>query len=790
MVRHFLKITLRNIRKSGGISLLNILGLSIGLGSFLVIVLYLFQENSYEQGFTDNDRIYRVEEEFMSMGRVATSSPNLPFRLQDIALVEQQSRVSYLGRKAKVKIEEDYHSVDRLFSGDSSFFKLFDYEFVAGDPNQALTQPDQAVLNEETAMKLFGSLDVIGKTITSLDFGPYTVVGLVKNGVYKSHLDFGMMISERPVKYNQGAWFGIGGYSYVKLTQGSTQSDFHKALDEFTQRDVYPMMNPSKSVPFDEWLVGANKIRFISKPINDIYLSSNAQFEIGVNGDKQSRMTLTIISIFILIVASINFMNLTTAKSSQRTKEIGMRKVLGASKRTLVQYFLGEAIIITLFASIIGAGISELLIRLINQSLEGVINVSLVTYPILGVYLLLFVLFLGLFSGLYPAFFLSSAKMIPLLKGMKLGRVLNLRSAKVLRNGLVVLQFVISSTLIVSSILVYGQLKHLKNMDLGFDDKQVIVIKNMHALRDSKYAMRTELLRLPEVKQASFAHRLPGDGRSATTSTMLDSETSFTLSHFMTDEYLDETLGLKLIEGSWFEPGQVQHDSVIVINNTAARALGFDEPVGKIFGNYWTIKGVVEDFYFEGLKDAVGPAMFMYTPERHSDLAVKLNSLISIDKLSDMWNKFTELPFEYYYLDQNFENKLLKERQNAAAVLTFTGLAVLISCLGLFGLAAFTADQRLHEFGIRKVLGASVADIVKIFSFDFMKLVGIAFMISIPISIWGVNLWLESFANHISIGAGAFILAGILAIGIAFTTILFQSVKTGRLNPVDTIGNE
>lgn len=791
MLFNYLKTLVRSFRRHPLLSTLNVLGLSIGIGSFLVITLYLFQENSYEKGFADSDRIYRIEEQFLSMGDVASTSTNLPFALQNIAQVARQTRVGYMGEETKLIVDGIHHTIKRMFAGDSTFFRLFDYEFVVGNASEALTQPNQSVLNQETAIQLFGTTDVVGRTVNSPDFGPLTVVGVIKTKVLKSHLDFGLMITQQSGEYKPNAWFGIGGYSYVKLSKGVSEADFQTQLDEFTEKDVYPVIHPSQTIPFEEWIESPNKVRFVSKPVRDIYLSSKAQFEIGVNGDRQTRVTLSIIALFILLVASINFMNLTTAKSSQRTKEIGVRKVLGASKARLIRYFLGETLMITFIATLLGAGMSELFLRLINQSLNGVISISLMNHPILILYLIIFVFLLGILSGIYPAFFLASTNMIALLKGLKLTRVLNLDADKLLRNGLVVMQFTISSTLIIASIIVYKQLQHLSSMDLGFEKDQVVVVEHMFPLKESKYAFRNELLRLPEVSQASFTHRLPADGRSATTSTMLDSETTFTLSHFMTDEYLEETLNLKLIAGEWFDPEKTKYDSVIVINNAAAQALGYEDPIGKVFGKYWTILGVVEDFYFEGLREEIGPAMFMYTPERHNNLAIRFNTdLISIEEIEKVWSKFSANPFEYYYLDQNFEGQLAMEKQNANAVLIFTALAIFISCLGLFGLAAFTADQRLHEFGIRKVLGAKVRDIIQLFGYDFIKLIVLAFIISIPLSFYGIDLWLQGFANRTSISIWPFVLAGVLAIGIAMLTILFQSVKTGRLNPTDTLRNE
>lgn len=792
MLLNYLKTLVRSFRRHPLLSTLNVLGLSIGIGSFLVISLYLFQENAYEKGFADNERIYRIEEEFMSMGTVASTSSNLQFRLGDFPQVEAQTRLSNLGGNTKVIVDEQRFVINRAFTADSNYFKVFNYEFLVGNPETALSGKRGVVLSEKTARRLFGSIDVMGKTIKHPDFGPFDVVGVIKPNVLKSHLDFDILLTSIfPQKYVANGWYGIGGYSYVKLHNGVSIDQLNNQLRVLTENDVYPVIHPSKKLPFDEWVASTNKVSFVAKPIRDIYLKSNVQFEIYQNGDRQSRVTLSIIAIFILFVASINFMNLTTAKSSHRTKEIGVRKVLGASRSRLTTYFLTESILITLVSTLLGAGLSELFIRLINTYWNGDIVVSLATYPMLVGYLFLFVLGLGLISGIYPAFFLSSAKMIPLLKGMKLGRVLNLASAKTLRNSLVVLQFAISTTLIIGSIFINNQLRHLQGMDLGFNKDQVLVINNMPVLKDSKYAFRDELLRNSSIKQASFTHRLPADGTSATTSTMLDAETSFTLSHFMTDEYLDDVLDLKLIKGEWFDPAKQQHDSLVVLNKTAALALGLENPIGEVFGNYWTVVGVVEDFYYAGLRDEIEPAMFMYTPEQHNRLALQIDTKsISIPEIEEAWSSFTSEPLEYHYLDQNFEGQLQQEQQNASAVLVFTILAILISCLGLFGLAAFTADERLHEFGVRKVLGATVKDIVGHFGGGFLKLIIIAFLVSIPIAYYGVDLWLDGFANRASLAVWPFALAGGLAIMIGLGTICFQSIKTARLNPVETLRSE
>jgi putative ABC transport system permease protein len=558
------------------------------------------------------------------------------------------------------------------------------------------------------------------------------------------------------------------------------------------EKHAFPIVYQDKEdIAFEDWLQGDNKVRFYAKPIADIHLNSNLRFELDTNGDRQTMMILAIIGTFILIIAAINFMNLTTARASQRTKEIGVRKVLGSRKSSLVYQFLSESILITLLAAIIGAGLSELFLYLINQELGAVIGVSILSYPILMLYVLVGVLVLGVISGLYPAFYLSSVKMIPLLKGMQLSRVLNMNFAKLMRNGLVVLQFTLSTTLIIAAIFIYGQLKHLREMDLGFAKDQVFVIQNASTLKDNRKAFRNELLRLPMIQEAGYSFRLPADGSSNVTSTMLDKETSFSFEGFQIDENFQKAMGIELLEGKWFDTNSIYGDSLVVLNESAVKALGLKDPIGKSFDNYRVVIGVVKDFNYGNLRDEISPAMFWKSTEHQNKLAILVSPGNNpIQSITEVWSSFTNEKLELYPLDQNFANQLNTEKQTADAVLIFTVLAIIISSLGLIGLAAFTADQRLQEFGIRKVLGATVADIIKLFSFDFVKLIILAFIISIPIAIWGVSAWLQGFADRISLSAGAFVLAGIMAIGIAIITILFQSIKTGRLNPVDTLRNE
>lgn len=796
MISHYLKTSFRLAVKKPLLPLLNLFGLSLGVGCFMVISLYLYQEHSYEKEFADYERIYRVEENFLSMGQLAWTSGNMPHQLAEMPIVESQTRVGGFSGEFKVKAGNNDFSLKTVLRADSSFLKVFNYDLLLGNAQTALNGPNKIILSEATAVKMFGETDVIGETITHPDFGAFQVTAVLKKSDLKSHIDFDALASSEWDKYNPRSWFGIGGYSYVKLSSGNNLEDLNKALDRMTEENVYPVIyaNGLKSddpLSYKEWSQSANKVTFYAKPIRDIHLNSQLQFELGANGDKQTRVTLSIIGIFILVVAGINFMNLTTARASLRVKEIGVKKVLGARKAALVQQILVESLLFTVLAALIGAASSELFVWLINQKLGEVIGISVFTMPefLVGTFITLLVL--GLMAGIYPALYLSRAKMLPLLKGKMLGSILNMKSAGGVRNGLVVLQFVISSALIASSVVVYQQLNHLRKMNLGFAIDQVVLIKNAYELRDNKQAFKNELIKKPGINAASYTARVPVDGSNSTLSTMLDSETTLTFAQFFSDEDLHKALDLELLAGDWFDPNMEQYDSLVIVNEAAINAIGLEDPIGKVFGNYYRIRGVVKDFFWGNLREEVGPAVLFAAEKTQNKLAINLNTAsVNMQDIESLWSEFSAEAIDIEFLDQSFQDQILKEKQGIDAVLVFTVLAILIACLGLFGLAVFHADQRKHEFGIRRVLGANLNNLASLFSFQFIRLIAIAFLISIPLAIYGLQLWLNGFANRVELGVGVFVFAAIITLVISLFTLLFQSIKVARTNPVETLRNE
>ena len=791
MIRHFLKVAYRSLLRKGKMSLLNIVGLSLGIASTLVISLYVFQERSFEKGHERYTDIYRIEEHFLTMNRIAWSSANLQFSLDEVPEIEAWTRARKLTNQTLL-VDNKAIDLGRVLLADNRFFEIFNYPSLTGQQTEMLTGPGTAVISEALALKVFGSTDVAGQTLELKSKGEVVITAVIATPVTRSHLDFDLLLHFDKPEQLANNWYDIGGYTYIRAIPGATVEQLKARLDDLTEAKVFPQaFRPQADMTFEDWMSHENRIEFFARPIADIYLNSNLQFEIGAGGDAQMLVTLTLIAAFILLIAAINFMNLTTARSSGRTKEIGMRKVLGSKKYSLIWQFLFESLLVTFTAATIGAGLSEAMIFGINSYFGEVIGISLFSYIELLPLVFVGVILLGILAGLYPAFYLSSARVIPLLKGMKLSYVLNLNVAKLLRNGLVVTQFTLSTAMIIATLFIYQQLLYMQDKDLGFDDEQVMLITNMGDLGTNAEAFKNEVMQIPGVSSTSLSARLPGDQSQSVHSVMLDANNAITFQNFKADLDFVKTLGLQMKAGEWFTEDMYKADSIVVLNEAAVQALQLEEPVGAVIGNALKVIGVVEDFNFASVREEIGPAFLSYTDKGLRNMAVKLSvDKVPFEAIEAKWATLTNMPMESKMMEQNFEALMYKEEQSANTVLVFTVLAIIISCLGLLGLAAFTADQRLHEFGVRKVLGASVADIVRIFGADFLKLIGLAFLISVPLAGIGVGQWLQSYSYRISLSAEVFLLAGVLAICIAMATILFQSIKSGRLNPIDTLRSE
>lgn len=789
-----IKTAIRSFRSQPIIPTLNLFGLSLGIACFLTISLYIYQETTYETEFSDYDRIYRVEEKFMSMGELAWSSSNLAHKLPELPVVEQHTRVNAPG-EMQFSLNDQIFKVENVLLADNHFFQIFDYPFIAGNSAEALSGPGKIVLSEKIAQRLFGRSDVVGEKI-EMEEDLFMVSGVVRMNDLKSHLDFDAVAYQKVPSYVPQRWLGIGGYSYVKVIPSASKNQLQGQLNEMTERDVFSFLyrdglKSDAPMIYEEWTSAPNSVTFSAKLIREIYTNSNLQFELGANGDRQTRMTLSIIGIFVLVIALINFMNLSTSSASTRAKEVGVKKVLGAGKNRLIRQFLVQSVVFTLLAAVIGSGFSELFTRLINLKLGEVIGISLLDRPELILGLIALMLLLGVLAGAYPAFYLSSVKSIPLLKGKTVSQFLNVRSALIFRNSLVVFQFIISSALIAASIIVLQQMSYLQTLDLGYDKEQVIVISNAYELGDKQTAFRNDLMTLPAIAGVSATKRVPSDGSNSTLATVVDSDTPIQFGQFYADEHLAEVLGLELIEGEFFDAADRGNDSLVIINESAAQTIGLEDPIGKTFGANFKIKGIVKDFKFADVRAPIGPAVLFVSDDSHARTVLRINTGdFQIAEINELWKEYSEIPMEAQFLNDQYEKLLEKEKQATDAVLVFTILAILIAVLGLFGLATFSAEQRKHEFGIRRVLGASFQQIIGLFGLHFIKLIAIAFLISVPIAFYGLNEWLNGFADRIDISTAVFLLTGLLVILIAGLILLTQGIRASTVNPIQTLRDE
>ncbi len=792
MLKHSLIIALRNLRKGNSITILNIVGLTLGLACSMVIGLYVVQELSYEKGFSKSDRTYRVSTRFFGSYN-ATSSQNLASVLSEQPEFEVATKLSKVFN-GTVTLEGKSFIANNYYAIDSSFNNVFDYELLYGVRGAAFKNENSLILTTEEAERLFGRHDVVGEFLLVNDVKS-EVTGVLKPSFYKSHLEFRALQVRKTSPYDDFFWRVLGNHTYAVTYKNVNQEQVENRLDQIREDYLFPSL--SKMVTqntLEEWLENPTKGPDLSSQrIADIHLGPRKVRELAKGGNRNAVLAFAIIALFILVISCANFINLSTAKASERTKELGVKKVLGTSRRVLIIQILGESVLHTVFAGICALGLTELALTLMQSYFPDFITLSISQYPIMILVLIAAVVMVGVFAGMYPAWYLSSFKINALLKGQKIKGFSGANAAGWFRNILVLAQFTLSATLIIGAIFILRQIDHLQKMDLGFNDENVLVINNAFDLGERGAdipAFLNEIERLSFVENTATFFRIPGhqDGAVKTLQELSNGKELY-FDHIDGSSDLIEMLGIKLLYGRLMSDSLESDQDAIIINEAAAAHFEGSNVIGSKVGDRVVI-GVVEDFHFESLRTEVGPASIQIS-ENRIKIGIRMPlTQANISEVSDKWHTFQSKPLDYGTLSENYGGLLNKERQIGAAFTLFTVLAIIISCLGLFGLAAFAADQRLKEFGIRKVLGASVVDIVSVFSYDFMRIIGIAFLISIPLSIWGVNQWLQGFSDRISLSVGVFILAGVLAIGIAFVTILFQSIKTGKLNPVDTIKNE
>ena len=820
MLKNYFKIAIRNLMKNKVFSFINIFGLSIGLTCCMLIALYIVHELSYDSYHKNVDRLYQLGTTFIISGeqhRTAnTPAPMANAVQQEFPEIEKTTRLlsTFLDDEVLLrytssenKIKSFYES--KAFLADSTFFQLFSYNFKEGNPLTALSNPNSVVLSEEIAKKLFGNEPALNKIVhiscNTNGENDFIVTGVFIPSKIPSHIDARLFMSFRgggienfiKRRGNDLASNNIF-YTYLLLKKGADPKELEAKFPAFI--DKYAG-NELKSMGFykEQFLI----------PVKDIHLYSNTKGNVTLTENVSYLYILISIAFFTLLIAVINFMNLSTARSSKRSAEVGVRKVLGAEKRSLIGLFLGESLMLAIIAFFFAICITEMLLPIFSELSGKVISFSFGQFN-MGLLILsgffLFSILTGLLAGSYPAFYLSSFNPVKVLKG----KSSNSLAAASLRKGLVVFQFVISVVLVISTLVINNQLNYMQSKALGFDkDQQIVIPLHSTTAKNIVPSFKAELSHMSQIQSVGASYYYPGIFNPSDmpfykeNSTVNDPKRFFM--NWIDNSFL-QTLNIKPVAGRLFSkefPADTNYR--IIINEAGVKKLGFqtaDKAVGSdVFVDYqgktykWEVIGVVKDFNFKGLQEAIEPYGFLLSAGSQFNYMIahaktgKIKE--TLESIKRIWQKLNPAePFEYSFLDQDFQRNYESETQLSEIVKYFTLIAILISCLGLFGLATFSAERRTKEIGVRKVLGASVGNIVSLLSKDFLKLVLLAAIISTPLAWYIMNKWLQDFAYHIEISIWVLLVAWVIAILIAFVTVSFQAFRAASANPVTSLKYE
>ena len=807
MIRNYFKIAFRNLWKNKGFSAINILGLAIGITTCLIIMLFVYNELSYDRFNLKSDRIVRVTFQGSAAGEKFNESNVMPPVAQtmkaDFPEVVDATRIRdygrpHLGYGNKTFKEDPFAFVD------PNFFEVFTLPFLEGNEKTALVEPNTVVITKALVHKYFGSEDPMGKVISFKDGNnktDYKVTGVIDKFPINSHFHFELFASMTSLpESKEPTWMSSNFYTYLVLKNGHDYKNLEAKLPGMVDKYIGPQMLQAMHVTLPEFRKKGNNLSFHLQRLTDIHLSTDFANDLSPAGDVRYVYIFGAIALFMLLIACINFMNLSTAGASKRSREVGIRKVLGSLKRDLVRQFLLESVVITAFAFLLAIIFVYLALPVFNNLAGQNLTLQFADHPLLLPGLLLFLLVTGILAGSYPAFYLSSFKAATVLKGKF---VSGIRSVG-LRSGLVVFQFFISITLIVVTTVVYKQLSYIQHKKLGYDKEQVMIIPSW-MLGKNAAVFSDQLSSDPRVQSVTHSGYLPAGPSDNNNFFVYPGENPDqmvkTLRYDVDENYIP-TLGIQLLTGRNFSRDFASDSMAVVLNESAAKAFGWGEKApGQTISTSnhngdkikYHIIGIVKDFHFRSLHELISPLVMVLSPNSGM-MIVKLKTtdvagLIAV--LKNRWDGLgAEEPFTYSFLDDRFNNTYQSEQKIGMILGIFAGLTIFIACLGLFGLAMFTAEQRTKEIGIRKVLGASVAGIVNLLSIDFLKLVLVAVVLATPVAWWAMNKWLMDFAYRINISWWIFALAAVIALSIALFTVSFQAIKAAIANPVKSLRTE
>lgn len=793
MLRNYFKTAFRNLWKHRVFSFINLTGLAVGMAACFLIYLYVSFELSYDTFHSKADRIYRVVCDIKTPTEVINAGgpswavpPNAKDEFPEVEAFVRLAPDNLLVRKGNIKFQED-----NVMWADSAFFKVFDFKLLKGNPHTALTEPLSVVLSETAAKKYFNNSDPIGQTllITSDGFAA-RVTGIMKDIPENSQIKTDLVLSMSTImkKFDQDLdkqWGNYGAQAYLLLRSGTNARALEKKFPAFLEKRNGTEMKKSQMYA-----------TLFLEPLKDVYLRSTR------NGSKTGNINnvyvFSVIAIFVLLIACFNFINLTTARSVERAKEVGIRKVVGALKTQLAAQFIGESVMLCLIAFILAIGLAALFLPSFNMLAGKTISHGVFSNMRYILLLFLAAVGIGLLAGIYPALVLSSFNSVTVLKG----RFATGAKGILLRKGLVTAQFSISIALIIATIIVYTQMKYMRSQDLGFNKDQMMVIDTNGD--KAKEAFRQAVAGIPNVVSTAMSGSVPGGGNPGAYSQIENKKGEMQIAnldlYFVDWDYIPQ-YQIKMVAGRAFSRDFGSDTTqAMILNEAAVKMFGYSSPqqaVGRRFsqwGREGKIIGVMKDFHFRALQQVIKPLSMRIEPNGCSLVSVKVsggNLPATIKAIENKWKTLIpNRPFSYFFMDEFFDKQYKGEEKFGKLFLNFAVLAIFISCLGLLGLASYSTMQRTKEIGIRKVLGASVSGIVNLLSKDFLKLVLISFFIAAPIAWYFMDRWLRDFAYRVNIGWWVFVLAGVTAMAIALLTVSFQAIKAAVANPVKSLRTE
>ena len=807
MFKNYFKIAWRNLNRNKFISFVNLFGLTVGICCCLLIGIYILNELSYDRYNKNANNIYRIERTFLnaetgalSLQLAAVAPPFAPLLQNDFKDIKKVTSFLPISNST-FKYGDKIFNEKNMFFADTSLFDVFDFKVTEGNPATALRDPFSVMLSEKTARKYFGDADPMNKVLRVNNQFDCKVTGVYRGLPENSHWHPELLLSFNTLKdsaiYGEKNlmtnWGNNAFYTYLLLPAHYDPKKLEAQFPAFQNRHI----------PAEGKFKASDYSILSLRRLTDIHLYSHTDEEIEINGDINRVYIFSAIALFILLIACINYMNLSSARSVLRAKEIGVRKTAGASKKELIAQFLCESVFITCIAFMLAFVLTRIALPWLNELSGQQLSIgSLLQWKILtGIILLPFIV--GILSGLYPALYLSSFQPVKVLKGVikKGGGNISLRKV------LVVFQFAISIILIVATVVVFQQLHFIQNKSLGFDKEHIVTLRNNNGLNNSFQSFKDELLSNSNIKDVALSSRIPSGRLLDSQGSQLDAGNSMSpskadIKYVVADENFIPTFGIKIVAGRNFSKDFGMDTSSFLINETAVKALGLksdQDAIGKQFqygGQKGMIAGVFNDFNFESLHQRIIPLVLYESRDgasSYNNISVKTSGNVSaaIAQIEKTWKKYLpEIPFEYQFLDDRYAKLYEAEDRQSSIITIFSCIAIFIASLGLFGLSAFTITQRVKEIGVRKVLGASTGSIVKLISKDFLLLVVIAAVIAFPIAWYAMKHWLQAFAYRINIDWWVFILAAVIALLIAFATISFQAIKAATTNPVKSLRSE